>query len=66
MTEIALNPEAPRLLTLSDNRNLRIAMLFVLYIAQGLPFGLFQVALPAWLAQNGASALRDSRVRVGC
>ncbi len=56
MTEIALNPEAPRLLTLSDNRNLRIAMLFVLYIAQGLPFGLFQVALPAWLAQNGASA----------
>lgn len=31
-------------------------MLFLLYVAQGLPFGLFQVAIPAWLAQNGASA----------
>jgi PAT family beta-lactamase induction signal transducer AmpG len=31
-------------------------MLFLLYVAQGLPFGLFQVAIPAWLAHNGASA----------
>lgn len=41
---------------LSEHRNLRFVVLFLLYLAQGLPFGLFQVAIPAWLAQNGASA----------
>ena len=35
---------------------LRFAMLFLLYFAQGLPFDLINFALPAWLAQNGASA----------
>ena len=43
-------------LTLSDHRKLRFAALFLLYFAQGLPFGLIDFALPAWLAQNGASA----------
>lgn len=41
---------------LSEHRNLRFSVLFLLYLAQGMPFGLFQVAIPAWLAQNGASA----------
>lgn len=41
---------------LSEHRNLRFATLFLLYFAQGLPFGLIDFALPAWLAQNGASA----------
>lgn len=41
---------------LSEHRNLRLFVLFLLYLAQGMPFGLFQVAIPAWLAQNGASA----------
>lgn len=41
---------------LSEHPNLRIFVLFLLYFAQGMPFGLFQVAIPAWLAQNGASA----------
>ena len=41
---------------LSEHRNLRFFVLFLLYFAQGMPFGLFQVAIPAWLAQNGASA----------
>ncbi len=41
---------------LSENRNLRFVMLFLLYFAQGLPFGLIDFALPAWLAQSGASA----------
>lgn len=40
---------------LSEHRNLRFSVLFLLYLAQGLPFGLFQVAIPAWLVQNGAS-----------
>lgn len=46
----------PGALALSEHRNLRFFVLFLLYFAQGMPFGLFQVAIPAWLAQNGASA----------
>ena len=42
--------------TLCEHRNLRFVALFLLYFAQGLPFGLIDFALPAWLAQNGASA----------
>lgn len=41
---------------LSEHRTLRIMTLFLLYVAQGLPLGLIDFALPAWLAQNGASA----------
>ncbi len=59
MTEAIL--PAPRFVThapmvLSENRSLRWATLFLLYIGQGLPLGLINFALPAWLAQNGASA----------
>ena len=43
-------------LVLSEHRNLRFVTLFLLYVAQGLPFGLIDFAIPAWLAQNGASA----------
>lgn len=46
----------PQSLSLSEHRTLRFVVLFLLYVAQGLPFGLFQIAIPAWLAQNGASA----------
>jgi MFS transporter, PAT family, beta-lactamase induction signal transducer AmpG len=56
MTEAILARPTQPPLTLSEHRNLRLTILFLLYVAQGLPFGLFQVALPAWLAQNGASA----------
>ena len=49
------DPASPSL-ALSEHRNLRFAMLGLLYFAHGLPFGLFDYALPAWLAQNGASA----------
>lgn len=56
MTAAALTPSAPRSLALSEHRNLRIATLFLLYVSQGLPFGLIDYGLPAWLAQNGASA----------
>lgn len=41
---------------LTERRNLRFGMVFILYAAQGLPAGLFYFALPAWMAQNGASA----------
>ena len=57
MTDATIALGAPsRSLALSEHRTLRIVTLFLLYFAQGLPFGLIDFALPAWLAQNGASA----------
>ena len=57
MTEASIAFNAPPLaFALSQHRNLRFVTLFLLYFAQGLPFGLIDFALPAWLAQNGASA----------
>lgn len=41
---------------LKDHQSLRFATLGLLYVAQGLPIGLFQVAIPAWLASQGLSA----------
>lgn len=41
---------------MADHRALRFGMIFLLYIAQGVPIGLFFFAMPAWLSVNGASA----------
>lgn len=41
---------------LSESRRLRLWGFFLMYFSQGVPFGLVQVAIPAWLAANGASA----------
>lgn len=38
---------------LQQSRWLRYATLCLLYVSQGLPIGLFQVALPAWFASQG-------------
>ena len=43
------------LITLADNRYLRFGAFAGLYAAQGLPYGLFFVALPTWLASEGYS-----------
>lgn len=43
-------------LILERSRNLRLYTLFILYVGQGLPIGLFWFAIPAWMAANGASA----------
>ena len=40
---------------ISENKYVRFGMLFTLYLAQGLPIGLFLFAIPAWLAESGAS-----------
>lgn len=40
---------------LSESRNLRFATVSLLYVAQGLPFGLFTYPIPAWLTEQGAS-----------
>ena len=60
MTAAALAP-TPQSLALSEHRNLRFGVLFLPYVAQGLPFGLIDYGLPAWLAQSGASA-----AAIGC
>lgn len=41
---------------LTESRRVRLAALVVLYVGQGLPQGLLVVALPAYLAERGASA----------
>jgi len=46
----ALNP------ILTRSRWLRFTTLTSLYFAQGIPIGLLDVALPAWLAEQGVSA----------
>lgn len=42
--------------TLSANKPLRLFTLFLFYVGQGVPIGLFWFAIPAWMATNGASA----------
>ncbi len=41
--------------SLSQSRRIRLFAFTSFYVAQGLPIGLITVALPAWLASNGAS-----------
>jgi PAT family beta-lactamase induction signal transducer AmpG len=43
-------------LVLERSRPLRLFTLFILYVGQGLPIGLFWFAIPTWMAVNGASA----------
>ena len=35
---------------LSERRRLRLAGFFLMYVSQGIPFGLVMTAIPAWLA----------------
>lgn len=41
---------------MESNRVLRLFTIFILYVAQGIPIGLFWFAIPTWMAVNGASA----------
>ncbi|MCU0759831.1 MAG: MFS transporter [Steroidobacteraceae bacterium] len=47
--------QRPEPATLSGSRRLRLAYFFLFYAAQGMAIGLFNFAVPAWLAANGAS-----------
>jgi len=40
---------------LERSRPLRLFTIFILYVGQGMPIGLFWFAIPAWMAVNGAS-----------
>lgn len=48
---------SPGGLVLENSRPLRLFTLFILYVGQGMPIGLFWFAVPAWMAVNGASAV---------
>lgn len=41
--------------SLSENRELRLFAFTALYVAQGLPYGMFMIAIPTWLSFTGAS-----------
>lgn len=41
---------------LSESRSLRFSAFTLFYVAQGIPIGLLDVAMPAWLAAQGYSA----------
>ncbi len=43
-------------LVLTQSKPLRLLSLFLLYFTQGVPVGVFSVAIPAWMAANGMSA----------
>lgn len=50
-------PQAAGLPALSEHRIARFAAIIVLYFLQGVPLGLSLIALPAWLAEAGATPL---------
>lgn len=43
-------------LVLTENKLLRLAAVALFYFTQGVPQGVFYLAIPAWLASEGASA----------
>lgn len=49
-----------RLSALSEHKLARFGTIIILYFLQGVPLGLVLVALPGWLAENGASPLQIS------
>lgn len=40
---------------MEGNKKLRLLTILLLYVAQGIPIGLFDFAIPAWMAANGAT-----------
>jgi len=55
-TGIPLHPST--LPALSENRIARFAAMIILYFMQGVPIGLGLIAIPAWLAANGATPVQ--------
>lgn len=47
---------------LVDNSLLRILTVFLFYFCQGVPIGLFYYAVPAWMANGGASSAQIASV----
>lgn len=40
---------------MEGSKKLRLFTILILYVAQGIPIGLFDFAIPAWMAANGAT-----------
>jgi PAT family beta-lactamase induction signal transducer AmpG len=51
-----------RLPAVSDSQPLRLLLFFLLYGSQGVTFGLFIYAVPAWIGANGGSAAQIGAV----
>jgi PAT family beta-lactamase induction signal transducer AmpG len=47
---------------IAESRPLRLLLFFLLYASQGVTFGIFVYAVPAWMAANGASAAQIGAV----
>ena len=47
---------------LDQNKPLRLGMMAAFYFTQGVPNGLFLIAIPAWIAANGGTALQTAGV----
>ncbi|MEL6738170.1 MAG: MFS transporter [Pseudomonadota bacterium] len=57
--QISATPIVPSLLpSLADNKLARFSAAIILYFMQGVPIGLGLVAIPAWLAANGATPVQ--------
>ena len=56
MESAALAGPSSQPVFLAENRNLRLFTIFLLYAGQGIPLGLFDFTIPAWMAVSGASA----------
>ena len=49
-------------LILNQSKPLRLTMMSAFYFTQGVPNGLFLVAVPAWIVSNGGSAVETAQV----
>lgn len=47
---------------MTDSKFFRLFTILMLYVAQGIPIGLIDFAIPAWMATNGASAFEIAYV----
>jgi len=47
---------------LTENPFLRLATVFIFYIFEGVPMGMFYVAIPAWMASQGAGTAQIAAV----
>ena len=47
---------------LNQSKPLRLTMMSAFYFTQGVPNGLFLVAVPAWIVSNGGSAIETAQV----
>lgn len=56
LESVAISGQGLSTVSLAENRNLRLFTIFLLYAGQGIPLGLFDFTIPAWMAVNGASA----------